>query len=249
MTRCEETSSGSLGIAAQTPKTVRRLLLSVSLWTLWPQPAVGEVAGTPRAVLDAWLRQQAQIGAWSAEVIQTRQLKSLVRPLESVGRVWFAPPNRFRWQLGEPPRTIAVRTGEELAIVYPKLRQIERYALGDDLSPAWRQALALLEVGLPSDPAVFYERYELLSGRRDDDAWHFELQPTAKASRRLIERIRLAIGGDTPELRSTELVFPDGSLLRNVFHELRIDTPPDDSLFELDDVEGFEIVRPVGEDR
>ena len=67
-------------------------------------------ADLSRQFLDAWLAQQAQAKTWSADVVQIRKLKSLVRPLESRGRVWFRQPNRFRWQLGEPPRTIAVRT-------------------------------------------------------------------------------------------------------------------------------------------
>src|SRR5438132_12037524 len=64
-------------------------------------------AGT-NSVLSTWIAAQANIHTWSAEVVQTRTLKSLTQPLTAQGHVWFEAPNRFRWELGNPPQTIAV---------------------------------------------------------------------------------------------------------------------------------------------
>ena len=69
----------------------------------------GTDTDSSREFLNAWMDQQAKIKTWSADVVQIRNLKSLTRPLKSRGQVWFLQPNRFRWQLGDPPRTIAVR--------------------------------------------------------------------------------------------------------------------------------------------
>jgi predicted exporter/outer membrane lipoprotein-sorting protein len=201
-------------------------------------------AAEPKEILDAWLERQAQVKTWSADVTQTRKLKSLTRPLESPGKVWFVHPNRFRWQLGEPPRTIAVRSDNELLVLYPRLEQAERYSLGDDLDPAWRQALALLEVGFPSDRDEFYAQYEPLSATRKGDVWHLVLRPAAQEARRLIEQVRFEVIAGDYILRATELVFPDGSTMRNEFHEHQLNPELDGRLFEVD-LSGFEVSDPL----
>ena len=63
------------------------------------------------AVLDAWFAAQKDLHSWSADFVQTRILKTLTQPLTAVGRLWFAEPNDFRWELGRPAQTIALRNG------------------------------------------------------------------------------------------------------------------------------------------
>ena len=84
-----------------------------------------------------------------ATVVQTRTLKALTEPLTASGRVWFAAPDRFRWELGDPPKTIALRVSDEMIVIYPRLKRVERYRLAGDQTGPWRDALALLEAGFP----------------------------------------------------------------------------------------------------
>ena len=63
-------------------------------------------ASDTNSSLGAWLNAQTNIQTWSAEVVQTRALKSLTQPLTATGHVWFAAPIRFHWELGHPPQTI-----------------------------------------------------------------------------------------------------------------------------------------------
>jgi predicted exporter/outer membrane lipoprotein-sorting protein len=223
------------------PMAVR--VAGLILLALLPVATLAETA-EPTAILDAWLKQQAQIKTWSADVTQTRKLESLTRPLESEGKVWFIHPNRFRWQLGDPPRTIAVRSETELSVLYPRLEQAERYPLGDDLDPAWRQALALLEVGFPSDRDQFYARYEPLSATREGDTWRLVVRPAAKEARRLIEEVRFEVSAEDYVLRATELAFPDGSTMRNAFRGHRLNPELDAALFEVD-LSGYEVSNPL----
>lgn len=196
------------------------------------------------ALLDEWLTKQVAINTWTADVVQTRKIKSLFRPLESKGQVWFVQPNQFRWQLGDPPRTIAVRTQEELVIAYPKLKQLERYPFDNISNPAMQQALALLEVGFPSDPERFHERYELLSVNTIGEVRQFELQPKDKQARRLLAKVRLDVSSSDLTLLATELEFPDGSTMRNAFSEHMLNVELDASLFQIDAGE-YQIVEPL----
>src|SRR5260370_36596544 len=81
------------------------------------------------AMLQSWLNAQTNIHTWSADFVQTRTLKALTQPLTESGHVWFGAPNRFRWELGKPAKTIAVRAASELTVIYPKLKRAERYSL------------------------------------------------------------------------------------------------------------------------
>lgn len=221
-----------------------------SLWATWPLLILlchQALAGTDPAeqILNSWLNRQAQVKSWSADVLQIRKLKSLVRPLESKGRVWFAQPNRFRWQLGEPPRTIATRTDRELVIVYPRLKQVERYPISAASNSAWKEAMALLDVGFPSDPEAFHSRYELVSTKRSQKGWVLELRPAAKEALRLLERVRLEVSADDFILLATELVFPDGSTMRNQFSNHRLNPELDETLFEAEIGEGYQVINPL----
>ena len=210
----------------------------------WPLQAAAVESSVAEA-LDTWLERQAQVKTWTADVVQIRRLKSLARPLESRGMLWFAHPNRFRWVMGDPPRTIAVRTPDELLVVYPRFKRVERFPIGDVSNPAWKQALALLEVGFPSDAVAFRERYELLSGTKDNDTWRFELQPVDKEARRLLKKVRLEISPESFVLQATELVFPDGSIMRNEFsrHQLNPEVAP--GTFNYDIGEDYEVANPL----
>ncbi len=224
---------------------VRRITATIVAAALtWAPAAMAQDASA--GALDRWLEKQASIHTWSADVVQTRNLPSLARPLETSGKVWFAVPNRFRWQLGDPARTVAVRTAEELLVVYPRLQQVERYAFSGDLDPAWKQVLALLEVGFPSDAAAFHASYEVLKTESLDDAWRFHLRPASAAARRMLAAVRIQVAKADYRLLATELVFPDGSSMRTDFNHTRIDPPMDGDLFEFSsDWQGWSQVRPL----
>src|SRR5262245_46933594 len=105
--------------------------------------------------LQSWLSAQTNIHGWSAEVTQTRRLKTLTQPLLAKGRVWFAAPNRFRWQIGDATgfdtttNTIAVRQTDQLLVIYPRLKRAEKYPLDGDQPGPWKDTLALLEAAFP----------------------------------------------------------------------------------------------------
>src|SRR4051812_5011792 len=78
-------------------------------------------AADNNAVLDTWLASQTKVQTWEADFVQTRTFKTLSQPLKESGHVWFTAPDRFHWELGHPPKTIAVRAPKEMLLLYPKL--------------------------------------------------------------------------------------------------------------------------------
>jgi len=132
-------------------------------------------------LLDRWCAAQTNLHTWSADLIQTRSLKALTQPLVSTGRVWILMPDRFRWELGQPPQTIALRQPDQLLLVYPRLKRIEKYPLHPSSTGPWKDALALLEASLPRSRADLNSRFRVLSAAPLDGVVQVVLQPKSAA--------------------------------------------------------------------
>lgn len=196
---------------------MKHAILSLLLLAAWAAaPACGASADT-NALLQAWLGAQGSLRSWSAEFVQTRALKVLREPLRTPGRLWFVAPDQFRWELGDPPQTIALRRTNELFVIYPKLKRAERYPLGSEGHEPWRDALALLDAGFPSRRADFEARFRLLSAGVTNDLVTFGLEPRSPTARRFMNEIRLTLRTNDFSMLANELRFADGSTLRNDF--------------------------------
>ena len=196
-------------------------------------------------LLASWLTSQTNIQTWSAEVIQIRTLKSLTQPLMATGRVWFAAPNRFRWELGHPPQTIALRQPEQMLVVYPKLKRAERYPLTGNHSGPWTDTLALLEAGFPRSQSELESRFQIESEATASGIHEVTLQPRSASARRMMPHIKIAFATSDFSLRATELQFADGSSMRNDFTNAVMNPKLDDSLFTFDLDPAFKVIEPL----
>lgn len=197
-------------------KAGRGFAASLVLWM-----GIASVAAEPESagekILGPWLAAQTQVTSWSAEVVQIRSLATLTRPLSTPGHVWYVAPDKFRWELGRPPRSVAIRDGETLWVLSPPLRRAEKYALGTLSAGPAREALALLDSGFPRDIEAFRRRFEVVQATETNAVWRIQLRPRNEASRKLVPELVLEIGAADRVLRATELRFTDGSRLRNEF--------------------------------
>ncbi len=202
------------------------------------------VAAETNSPFTAWLAAQPNIRTWSADFVQTRTLKSLVQPLTATGHVWFAAPDRFRWELGHPPQTIAIRELHDLYVVYPRLKRAERYPLSG-ATGQWRDTLALLDAGFPRNEAEVESRYNVLALTNRDNTAEVILQPKSAAARRMMSQIRIAFSTQDDSLRATELHFADGSTLRNDFTNAVLNPELEDSLFAPSLPSDYKVVEPL----
>jgi outer membrane lipoprotein-sorting protein len=196
--------------------------------------------------VERWLEGQAEVRTWSADFIQTRHLKSLTQPLKAGGRVWFAAPNNFRWELGTPAKTIALRATNEMLLIYPGLKIVERYPLDAREGP-WRDASALLEAGFPRSRSDLDRQFEVVSQRKTeaDGVVELALRPKSAASRKMMPRITLTIDTTHGRLAATELEFADGSRMRNDFSNQQVNQPVPESSFSTAIPEGYRLVEPA----
>ncbi len=182
-------------------------------------------------VLDEWLQRQADIRTWSADFVQTRSLKTLVQPLTTRGHVLFETPDRFRWEIGDPPETVAVRESNTVLILYPPLRRAERYSLDAASAGPWRPMLTLMEAGFPSSRQNLESRFRLLEHAISPKGYELTLEPRSAAARRVLTRFHLLLSTPGLELLQTEMEFADGSRLRNDFTHISVNAPVDEGVF------------------
>lgn len=201
-------------------------------------------AGLEPAVV-SWLAAQTNIQTWLADFVQTRRFASLTQPLTAKGHVWFAAPNRFRWELGEPAETIAVRGSNDLFVIYPRLKRVERFPLSSNQAGPWKDALALLEAGFPRSAAELQGQYNILEQVIQEPVGRLVLRPKSAAARHMIPQIKIEFDTKTSHLKSTELQFADGSTLRNDFENALLNPSLDSQEFSPPIPNDYKIVEPL----
>lgn len=227
------------------PRITASLQLRLTVFALCALATGAARAAELSPAVAAWLAAQTNVNSWSADFTQTRSLKSLEHPLTASGHVWFQAPNRFRWELGRPAQTIAVRAPEEMLVIYPRLKRVERFPLTPGEAGPWRDALALLEAGFPRDKNQLQAQYNLLSQSVHDQTADLALQPRSAAARKMMPQIRIEFDTLNAALRSTELQFADGSRLRNDFTNAVLNPAIDPGLFTPAIPTDYKVVEPL----
>jgi outer membrane lipoprotein-sorting protein len=169
----------------------------------------------------------------------------MVHPLTATGQVWFAAPNRFRWELGHPPQTIAVRAETELLILYPRLKRVERFPLTGTQTGPWRDALSLLESGFPRNQADLEARYHIASLTFSGHQGEVVLRPKSEAARRMIPQLKIDFDTQNFTLLATELQFTDGSTMRNDFKNSVLNPQIDPGIFAPEIPKDYKVSEPL----
>jgi len=177
--------------------------------------------------LDRWLDQQSAIRTLSASFEEIRSLKGLKEPLRSYGKMWYQAPGKFRWQLGEPPRSILLRDGERVQWVDMKKMRMRDVSKG------------MGEGGIGFVPVLlgreeFYRRFEVASIKKEGKNYQVEARPTSKRLSAGMERLVFAFGEGKEDLNFFEIWFRDGSMVRNAFSNIVRDKPIPESVFRID---------------
>lgn len=199
-------------------------------------------AAEPNTVINRWLAHQTNIQAWSAEFTQTRTLQALSHPLVSTGQLWFAAPQNFRWELGRD-QTIAIRSNETMLVVYPRLKRAEKYNFENAGRSEWKDTLALLQSGFPRSRAELDHQFNLISIAQTNDLVQLHLQPKSLGARKMMPRINVLLHTNFT-LAGTELVFIDGSRMRNDFHAIHTNADTSGK-FDLIVPANFKLVEPM----
>jgi outer membrane lipoprotein-sorting protein len=203
------------------------------------------LAADTNQVLDLWFSAQTNFHTFTAQVIQTRALQVLSEPLVSTGKVWIAMPDHFRWEIGRPAQTIALRQPDSLFIIYPRLKRVEKYPLTGSQPGQWRDVLALLDASFPKSRAVMEAQFRVLSIAQTNADWQMALQPRSALARRLVGEIDICVRTNDFALAATEMKFADGSRMRNDFTNIVLNPVLPEGCFDLKTEPDYTIVEPL----
>ncbi len=207
--------------------------------------AVNLQAESGTALLERWISAQTNLQTWTADCRQTRSLKVLSQPLVATGKVWVIPPDRFRWELGQPAQTVALRQPDQLLIIYPRLKRVEKYPLRGAQPGPWKDALALLEASFPRSREDLESRFRVLSVIESNSTLQVTLQPRSLSARKFMAELEVSVSTNGYSPLATELRFSDGSSMRNDFTNVVVNASLGQELFTATLDPSYSVVEPL----
>ncbi len=191
------------------------------------------------APVKKWIARQDDFHGVSADFTQTRALKALRDPLKSPGHLWFVEPDSFRWELGNPVKTIVLRKGESVFVITPAKKRAERHTAAGRQDGI--QSMATMSFQLAKDFAEFQRKFEVLAISTESTNCHLEVAPRDPATRKFLTAIKIDFDTTNGEMRAFEVVTRDGSSMRNEFSNVRVNPKIDRHVFDFD-FTGCEII-------
>jgi outer membrane lipoprotein-sorting protein len=222
---------------------IKTASVAVFLAVICPVISLAQAADTS-AQFNQWFEVQTNLQSWSGDFIQTRTLKVLNQPLVSTGRVWVTH-DEFRWELGQPVQTVVLRQPDQLLIIYPRLKQAEKYPLGAVPSGPIKDALALLDATLPRDRATMEKNFQLVTAAETNSILQMTLQPRSESARKFIGEIVIGFHTNNFTIAATEMRFADGSRLRNDFTNVTLNQPIEPKKFQMELSPDYTVVEPL----
>jgi outer membrane lipoprotein-sorting protein len=196
-------------------------------------------------LVDDWIKAQSAVHAWEADFKQTRQLKALTEPLVATGKLWFVAPDRFRWEVMKPARTLAVRENDELLVVFPKLKRAEKYSLAKIRQGQWKDLMGLLDTGFPRSREEFERQFHVRDVVAIPGGQRMVIQPVSALVRKYMPEVDIDISTPDLSLLATSMIFVDGSALKNEFTNAQKNPQIDDALFHPTLGPEYKITEPL----
>jgi outer membrane lipoprotein-sorting protein len=211
------------------------------------QAALASFAAPNDKLVEDWLKAQSAVRAWEADFKQTRQLKALTEPLVATGKLWFAAPDRFRWEIMKPAPTLAVREQDVLLVIFPKLKRAEKYSLARIREGPWKDLMGLLDTGFPRNRAKFERQFHVRDVVPIPGGQRLVIEPVSALVKKYMPEIDIDISTPDLTLLATSMTFVDGSVLKNEFSNPRKNPPIDDALFQPALGPDYKITEPLSE--
>jgi outer membrane lipoprotein-sorting protein len=193
------------------------------------------------APVKKWIARQEDFRAVTADFVQSRALRALRSPLKSEGRLWFKAPESFRWELGQPAKTVVIRKGDFVYVIQPDKKRAERSPAGATDKQSGAAALAMMEFPFARDFADFQKRFETLSIETDGARCRLAVLPRDPKARKFLSALKLDFSTTSGHLLAFELATRDGSSLRNEFSNVEVNPKIAPSVFDFV-LTGYEIV-------
>jgi outer membrane lipoprotein carrier protein len=200
---------------------------------------IANSAPLSEADLKALLSGIRQNRSTQADFQEQRMIRLMKKPIQSSGKVWFQPPNKFRREVKGSSPSLTVSDGRQLWIYYPNFKSAERYPLGkgsplDSTVAAINSSLNLEDV----------ENTFQINATKADNGYELTLLPRAPSMKRVFQKLDLRIN-DQLRVERTDMLLPNGDRIVTTYsNQTRASVPA--STFEFTPPPGTEVSTPLG---
>ncbi len=193
------------------------------------------------APVKRWLARQEDLRSLQADFTQTRSYKNLRDPLAAPGHLWFSAPGSFRWEIGDPPKTVVLRKGENYYVITPGKKRAERTPTAVLNQPGNARRMPMMDFPFAKNFEDFTHRFEVVSVSTEGTRCHLEVLPRDPQAKNALAAIRIDFDTENGHLNAFEFVTRDGSSMRNEFSNVRVNQKIDPRQFDYD-FTGYEVV-------
>ena len=219
---------------------MRTVLLSIVLFVALTR--IADSAPVSEVDLKNLLAAIRQNRTTQADFQEQRVIRLMKKPIQSSGKVWFQPPNKFRREVKGNSPSLTVSDGRQLWIHYPNFKSAERYPLGkgsplDSTVAAINSSLNLEDV----------EHTFQISATKTDSvqaSYELTLLPRAPSMKRVFRKLDLRIN-DQLRVERTDMVLPNGDRIVTTYSNQTREPVPA-SMFEFIPPAGTEVSMPLG---
>lgn len=210
---------------------MRTLLVSLLLFAASP---VFGAENLDLAPLKKWIARQSEVKTVQADFTQTRSFHALKDPLASPGRLYFSAPASFRWEVGEPAKTILLRRGDAAYLIQPTKQRAQRFSAAELGQPGGSHSLPMMNFPLAKDFDDFNRQFEVRAIHLEGTRCHVELQPRDLQTQKFLATLTMDFDTATGYLIAFEARTRDGSTMRNDFTNVRFNAKLDAGVFDYD---------------
>jgi outer membrane lipoprotein-sorting protein len=219
--------STSLREASGRPSRIGVLLFAwlatLALAPLAAPPSAHAQAGEPVKSIDGLMALFASSGGVRAEFVETRELAILAVPIETRGRLYFAPPDRLARHTTEPSPSSVVVQGDRVALRDETGEQV--LSLGS--SEVARTLVGNTAALLRGDLDALRARYEI-EFEATDEAWSLGLVPRSRVAKAIVERIDVRGSGRALSSMVTLEASGDSATTTFAAVETGVEFPPEE---------------------
>lgn len=192
------------------------------------------------SLLETCLAAQKKIRSISAEFTQTRALRTLKSPIAIKGRFWFSSPDKFRWELGDPAKTIVIGSRQGATILQPLKKRAEKVSFDSPRATGAADLIRMMEMNKNQTVDDFQKHMRVLSLKNIGPHCRLEMLPKDPDAAKGLSALFLEFHPATGNWVAFEFVTKEGSSMRTEFTHVQLNPKLDSHIFDCD-LTGFAI--------
>ncbi|HTZ16965.1 MAG TPA: outer membrane lipoprotein carrier protein LolA [Dissulfurispiraceae bacterium] len=193
--------------------------------------SINEVSASERQkILETFKTLHKDMHSIFALVSQEKQIAALKKKVVVQGTVTMAKPNRLKWDVIKPERSVTVIDGETMTVYHPDIKEAQVYDLSDQLIA--RNAMSFFSTAMSGNLAEMEERFTVSIFRTDGEVV-FRLVPISKIVRRYLAAVVIHYDEKSALPKGFEMSTPKGDKTITRIAGIKVNPELDPGTFQL----------------